>query len=161
TMLQELEQALPSGIPETLRNSYTTDFSRKLDEVFEIARTNPESLKAVDVRSEIIEGEHVITHHTADGPVELFRASVTIVTPCQVWWLTFDYTLLFGFGGLFGLPTPSGKVSEFASRLIQNEAFQEAVASIVGGVLTAGSILSFMKLLYDFGFLGTFVRFCV
>jgi hypothetical protein len=35
------------------------------------------------------------------------------------------------------------KVNEFASKLIQNQAFQEAVTSIVGGVFTAGSILSF------------------
>lgn len=160
-MLQEFQQALPAALPEAIRNTYNTNFTRNLDELFEMARTNPESIKAVDVRSEIIDGDHVITHHTADGPVELFRAKANIVTPCQQWWLTFDYTLLFGVAGLFGLPTPSGKVMEFGNKLLQNQAFQDAMDVFIGRVFSAGSILSFMKLLYDFGYLGTFFRFCV
>jgi hypothetical protein len=160
-MLQEFQQALPSVFPESIKNSYTADFTRSLNEIFDAARTNPESIRAVDIRSEIIGSERVITHHTADGPIELFRADASFFTPCQWWWLTFDFTLLSGFAGLFGYPTPSGKVMEFGKRLLQNPAFQEAMQTVIGGVFSAGSILTFMKLLYDFGLLGSFFRFCI
>jgi concanavalin A-like lectin/glucanase superfamily protein len=160
-LLQEFQQAMPSVFPEAIRNKYTSDFTRSLNEVFETARTNPESIKAVDIRSEIIDGDYVITHHTADGPIEVFRADANLLSPCLQWWLTFDYTLLSGFANLFGLPTPSSKVTEFATKLLQNPAFQATMDTLIGSVCSAGTILTFMKLLYDFGYLGTFFRFCV
>jgi|GEM_PF-2267625 len=132
----------------------------KLDEVFKLAKENPDALPGGTVKHEIVDDHHVISYHHKGQSIVLFKEHVDDIDPCVVWVMTFIYTLLTGVMDLFGIPTPASKIKELAQQLWNNPAFQASLRTILGATFTAGSILSFLRLLYDFGFLKKFLWMC-
>jgi hypothetical protein len=157
----EFERALPHNLDPELRSTYADHFEEQLALARRIADGEDVMTRFGRVVHEVVDGYHVVTHHTEDGSQVVLRASVDEVDPCVVWWITFCYTLLAGMLALFGFPTPTSRIQEFAQRIVNNPAFVQTVSSLIGGTFTALTILSFLKVLYDFGLLKSFVWFCI
>ncbi len=157
----EFQRALPQTMPRAVRAAYTEHFERQLDLARRVAAGEDVETPFGNVVYQLVDGEHVITHHTAQGTTVVLRAPEEAIDPCVIWWLTFTYTLLAGVLSIFGFPTPTSKAKEFVQKLVSNPEFLATVKTVIGGTFSALSILNFLKVLYDFGFLKTFVWFCV
>ncbi len=157
-LIDEFEKALPKDY--AMGGKLRETFNKNLEEaslLYDQYKDDPNKMNQYGASSwvtrEIVDDFHVITHHTHDGSAEVFRAHIDEVDPCLVWWLTFDVTLMLGFLDLFGFTTPTSLIKKFVTKLLENQAFQAAVKTLLGGTFTALTIIGFFKLLYDFGLL--------
>jgi hypothetical protein len=155
-LLAELKAAFPENFSAEERSRVLKEHEEHLKQ---LAAEGPPPLGAVT--HAIVDGNHVLTYHGPKGPEEVFRASVADVDPCTVWWVQFFVTILFGLASMLGLTAPvTARVTQFAQTLIADLGVMAAMWPLWVGTITAQTVLSFLGLLYNNGYLGTFFKFC-
>jgi Concanavalin A-like lectin/glucanases superfamily len=155
-LLAELKAAFPENFSAEERSRILKEHEEYLNQ---LGAEGPPPIGAVT--HAIVDGDHVLTYHGPNGPEEVFRASVGDVDPCTVWWVQFIITILFGLASMLGLTAPvTARVNQFAQTLLANIGVMAAISQVFVGTITAGAVLSFLALLYNNGYLGTFFKFC-
>jgi hypothetical protein len=153
----ELEAAIPPGTPDEVRQRILREHAERLGSI-DAAETPP----AGTVTHAIVDDHHVLTFHGPNGPEVVFRAHVDDVDPCVVWWLQFIFTLLSGVASLLGLTAPvTARLNQYVQTLIADFRFMAAASPLFVGTITASTVLSFLGLLYNNGYLWTFFKFCI
>jgi hypothetical protein len=155
-LLNELNSVFPPETEVAERIRILTAHEQRLND---LATNGPPELGSVT--HAIVDGYHVLTLHGHNGQEEVFRAKVGDVDPCTVWWIKFIFTLLSGFASLLGLKVPvPARLTTFVATLIADLSFMAAVFPLFTGALTAQTVIYFLVLLYNNGYLWTFFKFC-
>lgn len=155
-LLAELASFIGVDVPAAERARILDEQRRRLDDL-----KSGGAPPIGTVTHEIVDDHHVLTFHGPNGPEVIFRAHVDDVDACTVWWIQFIFTLLSGFASLLGLTAPvTAKLTEFVTTLVEDLAFMAAVAPLFTGAVTAQTVISFLVLLYNNGYLWTFFKFC-
>jgi hypothetical protein len=152
-MLDEFTTAASSMVDSALVERWTAAFADELDQVFNQARTSPDSIAHPYVSYELINGEYRLFYHPdAKQKIDL-GVSVDISLECAAWWASFILTTFLGVFEIFGIPTPVDDLTNLAKRIVTDPVVIQTCTSAIGFTFTAASVLSFCKVLYDFGYL--------
>jgi len=145
-----LAQLHPSVAPET-----RTRVEEQIRAAFKTAREHPESIR--QVTSYHREGDEwvFVLHHETKGDVELLRIAFAALTRCQMWWLSFCFTLLSGVASILFLKINDEALTDWvARRLLNNPAVMAALTNLIQNqALTATTLIGVLRILYQNGLL--------
>jgi hypothetical protein len=159
-MVDELKYAASSLLDQKVAERWTQEFEDEIDRVFALARTSPKSLDGPHVSYELVDGEYRLIYYP-DGTQKIdLGISVDINSECTVWWASFTLTTILGVLAIFGVNTPIDDLTTLAGRIVTDPVVIETCTTVVGFTLTASTMLSFCKVLYDFGYLGQAFWLC-
>jgi len=145
-----LAQLHPSVAPET-----RTRVEEQIRAAFKTAREHPESIR--QITSYHREGDEwvFVLHHETKGDVELMRIAFAALTRCQMWWLSFCFTLLSGVASILFLKINDEALTDWvARRLLNNPAVMAALTNLIQNqALTATTLIGILRILYQNGLL--------
>lgn len=152
-MVAELKHALSSVESPESTARWLADYRAEVERVFDLAATSPEQLEGPHVSYRRVGDEWAMFYHPdAQTEVDLeIRADIS--QECAMWWATFILTAILGLLAIFGISTPLDDLKALAARIVSDPAVIETLQTITGLTMTAGTMLSFCKVLYDFGYL--------
>ncbi|HKQ51878.1 MAG TPA: LamG domain-containing protein [Pyrinomonadaceae bacterium] len=166
-MLAEFKHALATVRGKSVREKWLDDYQRRLDEVFETARNNPEALPGPRMTVKEEDGYHKLIYHLDGEETEIFWISTELeVDACTFWWMSMGYTLVNGACLILEIPAPTEVIQEFVLSFINEPAVVALLATsfaaqAAAAAFTATTILAMLGLLYELGYLSTFFRACV
>ncbi len=151
-MVAELAQALSSvqGAGATARR--LAEYRAEVDRVFDRAAAGELAGPRVSYRR--VDGGWGMFYHPEAGTEIDLEVRVDITMECVVWWGTFIVTAILGIFAIFGIKTPIDDIKALVTKIVSDPAVIETLQSVTGLVFTTGTLLSFCRLLYDFGWLG-------
>jgi Concanavalin A-like lectin/glucanases superfamily len=152
-MVQDFADVAASMKDTGLAARWTEAYAGEVDRVFNLARTNPEEIDAPHVTVEAVDGRLGLFYHPR--PHEKIDLGVRADTTenCLMWWIGFILTIYLGIFAILGVPTKVDDLTALATRIVKDPIVIETCTSGVGFILTPTLLLSFCKLLYDFGYL--------
>ena len=152
-MVNELRAALSALEPGEHVDRWLEEYRTEVDRVFDLAVRSPEQLEGPRVSYREVDGQLGLFYHP-DARTEIdLEVRVEISQECVAWWISFILTAILGLLGVFGIPTPLDDLTQAAKRIVGDPAVIETLRTVVGLTFTAGTFLSFCRVLYDFGYL--------
>jgi len=113
------------------------------------------------VSYELVDGQYALFYHPDSSTKIDLGMRIDISQKCAAWWTSFILTTILGVLGIFGIPTPMDDLTALAQRIVADPNVIETLNSVVGFTFTAITLLNFLKVLYDFGYLSEALSFAV
>lgn len=103
------------------------------------------------------DGWLILTHHTAEGAQEVFRAPASEIDPRTLWWMKVIFHVTIGFffalSGPLGGPTPRSLLTDLYNLIRSNAVAWAAVVHAMSSPTTLGTALQVVKALLEAGLL--------
>jgi hypothetical protein len=152
-LVSELASALSYIGSKEYSDRLLDDFRKEVDRAFDLAATSPDQLEGPYVSYRLVEGAYALFYHP-DAQTEIdLGVRIDISEECLAWWAMFVLTAILGALAAFGLPTPGSLVGSLARAIATDPNVIATLQTVTGLTFAAGTLLSFLKVLYDFGWL--------
>lgn len=152
-MVDELKAALSSIAPGEHVDRLLEEYREEVERVFTAAAGSSKPLAGPRVSYREVDGQIGLFYHPDEHTEIDLQVRVDITQECTIWWANFILTAFLGLLGIFGIPTPMDALTALARRIVADPAVIQALQTVVGLTFTAGTLLAFCKVLYDFGYL--------
>lgn len=150
----DLSLLVPAAMVPNLKARLDAEWTR----VSTLIRERPLELGFL-ITYHIIDGEHVLIHHTPVRSTVVFRASREVIDDCTMWRIRLIFTILMGMLSVFGVTAAlTAKATQFIqTRILGNAALMRAIGNIPPS-LTAAGLFTIIGSLYSFGVLWALIK---